>query len=134
MQKNRKLLLAALVVLVVGGLGYYFTQRTPTTAPSAMANFAQCLKDSGTKFYGAFWCPHCQAQEQTLQRTREQLAAIGLYTECSKPDGQSQTAVCVGAKITSYPTWVWPDHSTSTGVQTIATLAEKTGCTLPTTP
>jgi hypothetical protein len=25
--------------------------------------FAQCLKDKDAKFYGAFWCPHCQNQK-----------------------------------------------------------------------
>jgi thiol-disulfide isomerase/thioredoxin len=34
------------------------------TSPGKYDEFAKCLTDNGAKFYGAFWCPHCQAQKK----------------------------------------------------------------------
>ncbi len=77
--------------------------------------FTSSLKDKGAKFYGAFWCPHCQAQEKALDSSRQRLESIGLYVECSTPDAQSQTQICIDNKIESYPTWTFPNgiHITS---------------------
>lgn len=92
------------------------------------ATFAQCLKDNGAVFYGAFWCPHCQAQKALFGNSAKLLP----YVECSNPDGQTQTKVCNDRNITGYPTWEFADGSRVSGEQTFATLAEKTGCPVPT--
>ena len=89
-------------------------------------SFAQCIKDSGTTFYGAFWCPHCQAQKKLFGGSVSKLP----YVECSNPD-QSQNATCNNMGIQSYPTWVFPDHSTTTGEVPLDELASKTNCSLP---
>ena len=88
---------------------------------------ATCIKDSGAKFYGAFWCPHCQATKAMFGSSAKLLP----YIECSNPDGQSQNAVCNAAGIESYPTWEFKDGSRISGEQTLQTLAEKTQCPLP---
>lgn len=90
--------------------------------------FAQCLADAGAKFYGAYWCPHCQAQKKLFDNSSKIP-----YIECSTPNGQAQTAVCNDAKVTGYPTWDFADGSRLDGEQTLETLAEKTNCALPTT-
>ncbi|MBX4199181.1 hypothetical protein KW800_02860 [Candidatus Parcubacteria bacterium] len=90
-------------------------------------SLATCIKDSGATFYGAFWCPHCQATKALFGSSQKLLP----YIECSNPDGQSQNAVCNAAKIESYPTWQFRDGSRITGEQTLKTLAEKTNCPLP---
>jgi thiol-disulfide isomerase/thioredoxin len=72
-------------------------------------DFSKCMADKGVKFYGAFWCPHCQAQERALGASRQKLEKIGLYVECSTADGQSQTPACKALGIEGYPTWVFPD-------------------------
>jgi thiol-disulfide isomerase/thioredoxin len=101
----------------------------PTSVPGKYDQFAQCLKDKGTIFYGAFWCPHCQAQKAEFGNSAKLLP----YVECSTPDGQGQTQVCKDAGIVEYPTWQFNASTTDriTGDVTLATLAEKTSCALP---
>ena len=93
------------------------------------AAFAQCLADKGVKFYGAFWCPHCQAQKKLFG---SQAVKKLPYIECSTPDGKSQTQECKDAGITGYPTWKFTDGSVQTGELTFTQLADKTGCAVPT--
>jgi len=90
--------------------------------------FAQCIKASGATFYGAFWCPHCQAQKALFGDSVHFLP----YVECSTPDGSAQLQVCKDEGVQSYPTWVFKDGSRLTGETPLATLAQKTGCSLPT--
>ena len=95
--------------------------------PGEYDTLAKCIKDSGTTFYGAFWCPHCQAQKKDFGSSEQYLP----YVECSTPDAQGQTQICTDKKIESYPTWVFPDGSHLTGEIPLATLAAKTSCPLP---
>ena len=95
--------------------------------PGEYDAFAKCIAQTGTKFYGAFWCPHCAAQKADFGTSKEYLP----YVECSLPDGSGQTQICIDKKIVEYPTWVFPDGSTSTGETAMATLSQKTGCPLP---
>lgn len=95
--------------------------------PGKLDAFATCIKDSGTIFYGAFWCPHCQATKALFGSSAKLLP----YVECSTPDGQSQNETCNKAGVQSYPTWQFPDGSRLVGELTLATLADKTQCKLP---
>ena len=117
------IIIAAIVVIM-----YMVVGAAKTSANTDQ--FAECLVNKGVKFYGAFWCPHCQAQEADFGMSRQKLASLGLYNECSNADG-SQNALCTGLKITGYPTWVFPDGSRISGEQTLATLSQKSGCALP---
>jgi thiol-disulfide isomerase/thioredoxin len=103
-------------------------QHAPNYTPDVPQNqFAQCITDSGAKFYGAFWCPHCQATKALFGKSAKKLP----YIECSNPD-QTQTQVCIDAKIEGYPTWEFADKTRVSGEQSFADLAAKTGCTAPT--
>ncbi len=82
-----------------------------TQAAGKYDSFAQCLVTKGVKFYGAFWCPHCQAQEKALNASRQKLEREGLYVECSTPT-QSENAVCADKKIETFPTWTFPNGIT----------------------
>lgn len=103
----------------------------PTQAPIVQKNkyddFATCLKDNGAKFYGAFWCPHCQSQKTLFGKS----ASLLPYVECSTPNAQSQTQVCIDKKIMSYPTWEFSDGSVINGELDFQTLSQKTNCELP---
>lgn len=113
------------VVLLVGfiiGVRYMAANQ-----PSPLDGFAQCLKDSKTTFYGAFWCPHCQDQKKLFGRAQKLLP----YVECSTPDTKGQTQVCIDKKITGYPVWEYADGTRESGNRTLEELAEKTGCKLP---
>ncbi len=117
---------------LVGGL-LLFTQvrqgahTQDQSASPAYDAFAQCLADAGAVFYGAFWCPHCQNQKEALQHSK-----FIPYVECSTPDRQGQTQVCIDENITGYPTWKFADGSVLSGELPVETLAEKTNCPLPT--
>jgi thiol-disulfide isomerase/thioredoxin len=122
---NKTILIYIVVILLAVG-GIVYIAKKPS-GPGPLDQFATCIKDSGTRFYGAFWCPHCQATKKMFGAS----ASLLPYIECSTPDGQSQNAICNAAKIESYPTWEFKDGSRITGEQTLKTLAEKTSCTLP---
>lgn len=89
--------------------------------------FAVCLKDKGAKFYGAFWCSHCQNQKAMFGKSAEKLP----YVECSTPDARSQLSECTEKGVKGYPTWVFADGSRLEGEIALTRLAEKTGCELP---
>ena len=90
-------------------------------------DFASCLSTKGVKFYGAFWCPHCQNQKALFGSSAKLLP----YIECSTPDRQGQLKVCMDNNIKSYPTWEFLDGSRLTGEVPLQTLSQKTGCALP---
>lgn len=112
-------------VIVIGGLISLLVVQA--RKPGQYDGLAQCIADSGTKFYGAFWCPHCQATKAMFGKSAKLLP----YIECSKPSGNGQLPVCDAAGIKGYPTWRFPDGSELTGEQTLQTLATKTNCSLP---
>ena len=129
------LLAVGVVLFATGGSTPPVAQTVPSESPSTPTNtapasgpnlpLAQCLKDKGAVFYGAFWCPHCKAQEALFEAAAPALP----YVECATADGNAQTFVCQEKKITGYPTWKFADGSELTGEQSFQTLAEKTGCT-----
>jgi len=132
MNNNVKIFSIVIVILILGVAGTALIRSNSTPpGPGKYDAFAQCLKEKGTTFYGAFWCPHCQDQEKLLEASRSTLEKEGLYVECSNLDAQSQTQICIDKKIESYPTWEFADGSRLTGVIPLTQLAEKTGCELP---
>lgn len=85
---------------------------------------ADCLKNNGAVFYGAFWCSHCQAQKTLFGAAAPALP----YVECSTTDKSEQAQICKDKGITGYPTWIFADGSQLAGELSFATLAEKTNC------
>lgn len=112
------------VVLVLVGVLFYASKKD--SAPGQYDAFASCIKDSGAKFFGAFWCPHCQDQKKMFGSSAKLLP----YVECSTPNGQEQLQVCVDEGIQGYPTWKFADGTVFTNVLTLENLAEKTSCTI----
>lgn len=109
-------------------LGVVIWLITPSAASGKYDAFASCLAEKGAKFYGAWWCPHCNNQKKMFGKSVKLLP----YIECSEPGKtEGQLQVCKDAKITSYPTWDFADNSRVTGVLTFEFLSEKTGCALP---
>lgn len=92
-----------------------------------LSSFAMCIKDKGTIFYGAFWCPHCAATKKMFGTAAKDLP----YHECSTADGNGQLADCTAAGVKGYPTWVFADGTRLSGETTLSTLASRTGCSLP---
>lgn len=113
------------MILLAAGIGFFLTQRN--SQADNLDAFAQCLKDRGAIFYGAFWCPHCQNQKALFGKSEKLLP----YIECSTPDGQEQLALCKEKNINGYPTWEFKDGSRETGEVALEKLSQKSGCSLP---
>jgi hypothetical protein len=129
-QKDKRAVVFRTVVIlvIIGVVGAIAAMRYAerNQAPDKRNDLAQCLTDKGTKMYGAYWCPHCQAQKKLFGRAFSKVT----YIECAVPGNpREQTQACKDANISGYPTWVYPDGSRSNGEQTLSELAEKSGCT-----
>ncbi len=124
--------------------------------PGTYDDFATCISNSGAKFYGAYWCPHCQKQKADFGKSAAKLP----YVECEISPSDKKTAqdrvdealasgqlvegqdpseigiytrseACVVNKIESYPTWIFADGSRTTGEKSFAELSRLTGCIAP---
>ncbi len=128
-----KIFLWTLAIVVLGGSMLFAVKMMnkadveKNTIPGQYDTFAQCLKDSGAVFYGAFWCPHCEEQKKEFGSSSKLLP----YVECSTPDAKGQTLICEEKGINSYPTWIFKDGSRMSGTLSWKVLAEKTSCVLP---
>lgn len=121
MGKNKLLIKALIAVVLIGGVGFWLYNQNQ---PGKYDALAKCLREKGTKFYGAFWCPHCQNQKAMFGRSAKFLP----YIECSTPDGRDQLPLCRDKNINGYPTWEFADGSRLAGEVPIDVLAEKSGC------
>ncbi len=131
MKKKQTIWIWVLVLIViVGGLIGLLVHEGKK--PGKYDQLAQCITDSGAKFYGTFWCPHCQAQKAMFGKSAKKLP----YIECSTKDAKGQTQICIDNNIQSYPTWELADGTRlqveSTAGVSLKTLAEKTNCPVPT--
>lgn len=131
MKTNKNIVGIVVFILVIVGLFYASSvlknRGNPFGGPGKLDTFAQCLKDKGAIFYGAFWCPHCQNQKKLFGDSVKLLP----YVECSTADGKGQLDVCKEKKIEGYPTWIFADGTRESGELTLEHLAEKTSCVLP---
>ena len=121
--KNRIKIAAA--ILIIAAAGFVWWQQSGRF--DKLDDFAKCLKDKGTVFYGAFWCPHCQNQKKLFGPSAKYLN----YVECSTSDGKDQLQICNKEKIKAYPTWQFQDGSKEEGELTLQQLADKSDCQLP---
>jgi len=113
MNTDKKTLTIRIIIFAVIMVGIVALMRLAiegTQASTQYDGLAQCLTQKGLKFFGAFWCPHCQAEKRDFGGSVKYLP----YIECSTPDAKGQTQVCIDNKIESYPTWVYPDPITVT--------------------
>ncbi len=111
------------LLLIAAGIFYFSSS---TSGPGLHDEFAKCLNEKGVKFYGAFWCPHCNKEKALFGNSMKYVN----YIECSTPDGQGQLPVCSAAGIGSYPTWEFADGARVNGELSLEDLASKTGCKL----
>jgi thiol-disulfide isomerase/thioredoxin len=121
MTKKTRYIIIIAIIAIFGGLTAWYK-----LTPGPYDRLAQCINNSGAKFYGAFWCPHCQEQKRVFSKSVKYLP----YVECSTPDQKGQTTACTDQSIETYPTWIFPDGTRETGVKTTEYLAEKTACTI----
>jgi len=119
--KKGNLILLIIVLVIIGGLTVF--AMVQSKKPGQYDSFAQCVNDSGAKFYGAWWCPHCQAQKAMFGKSAKLLP----YVECSTPDSK-QTQQCNDLGIKGYPTWIFADGTVKNGEIPLETISELTNC------
>jgi len=119
----RKIGIAVLVIAVAAGLFVLLRQRQS----SRLDAFAQCLGSKGAKMYGAYWCPHCQEQEEKFGSSFK----YAPYVECGVKGSRAPAQACVDAGIKHYPTWVFADGARVEGEHELEFLSQETGCPLP---
>lgn len=93
-------------VLLVGAMHLHYSGVfDPAAGPEDpyLRDLAEHLRASNVKFFGAYWCPHCQQQKSAFGASAKRLP----YVECS-PNGQrgAPATECIGADIKNYPTWI----------------------------
>jgi len=103
MQKDSKIYLIVGLIVAILIIGIVVYEVKANSGPGKLDGFTTSLKNDGVVFYGAFWCPHCQAMKALFGKSAKLLP----YVECSTPDGNSQTQVCIDNKIEGYPTWLF---------------------------
>jgi thiol-disulfide isomerase/thioredoxin len=121
--KNKTWSLVILLLVLIVSLGIY--NRLNRT-PGELDELAKCIKDSGAKFYGTYWCPFCKSQKEQFASSARFLP----YVECAKPGGQGTNPLCKNEDIKGYPTWIFADGSRLSSELSPVALAEKTGCNL----
>jgi hypothetical protein len=115
-----------ILVVIISVVGIITAPKTKTTKYSNLDKFAQCINNSGAKFYGTFWCSFCNKQKEMFGTAKQYLPFI----ECSSADGRSQLEVCNKEGIDGYPTWKFIDGTELSGLQKLEFLADKTNCEL----
>lgn len=115
----------AAAVIVLGLFLHYSGLFDPAAGPEKpyLKALAVHLRESGARFYGAYWCPTCQRQKDLFEASAERLP----YVECT-PDGRNglRNLECVTKDINEYPTWII-DGRRYTGLMPVANLAALSG-------
>jgi hypothetical protein len=107
---------------------------SPTASPTAspppegapLDNFAKCLAEKGVKFYGAYWCGHCQNQKEMFGEAVQYVN----YIECWDSKTNKMIETCATAKIEAFPTWDFPAGQRELGKMSLERLSELSGCPL----
>lgn len=117
-QRNKRIanysIAAVVALLALYGLFSVFRDQ-----PGQHDELARCLSEQGTIMYGTDWCPHCQNQKQQFGASFRYVT----YVNCDlNPEA------CELAGVTGYPTWAFSDGTSASGVQSLETLAARSGC------
>ena len=111
-----------IAIALVLGLHLHFSGAfDPAAGPEDpyLKALATHLRDSGARFYGAYWCSACREQKALFAASVDRLP----YVECT-PAGRNGplAAACVVQSIQQYPTWII-DRRRHTGVIAVERLA-----------
>ena len=86
-----------------------------------LKGLAEHLTETGVVFYGAYWCPRCQAQKELFEASVHRVP----YQECT-PNGRNgpRAIACINNRIDAFPTWIIGEDR-FTGVLEIKELAAR---------
>lgn len=108
-------------------VGIILTLFLSSCGNNSLKEFAQCINDSGAKFYGSFTCTECKQQKDFFAEYASALP----YVECEANADNSQALSCSEAGIKATPTWIFKDGTYALGLQSFKMLSEKTSCPEP---
>ncbi|MEO0458371.1 MAG: hypothetical protein AAF152_17570 [Cyanobacteria bacterium P01_A01_bin.114] len=99
-----------------------------TTSSPAEVALAEHLTSIGAKKYGAWWCPHCHAQQALFGAEAFEKVT---YVECDAEGQNAQPSTCQVKGVQSFPTWeingeLYPGVQS---LETLATISEYSGPT-----
>ena len=77
----------AVIALLLIGIGYF---KVIQPGQQNHDELAKCLTANGAKFYGAYWCPHCEAQKKSFGVSVKYLP----YVECAIRGSEEMTQIC----------------------------------------
>ena len=104
-RKALPLPIGAVLVVVLGLQAHFSGLFDPAAGPEDpyLEGLATHLKESGARFYGAYWCPLCQEQKALFVASVDRLP----YIECT-PEGRGgpRDVDCLTRNIQEYPTWI----------------------------
>ncbi|MAF88932.1 MAG: hypothetical protein QGI80_00965 [archaeon] len=127
MSKKTVILTASIVIIIAGVLIFKPQVSGFVTAGHdySLDSFTECLAESNAVMYGAYWCPHCTTQKEMFG---DSISGV-LYVECDSKGKNTKPELCRQNNIQSYPSWII-DGRTYSGVQSLQTLSDITGCSL----
>jgi uncharacterized membrane protein len=112
---------------VVGAIGVFLDPAASAT--EYQRALARHLAQTGSKFYGAYWCPACRRQKEMFGGAE----ALLPYVECDSRGARARPEECAGAGVRSFPTWSIQGQRRE-GVLSLDELANASGYTpAPTT-
>lgn len=125
---NRKIFFALVAVSLAAAAVFTITSRRHAFYSKA-DDFARCLARKNITMYGADWCPHCENEKARFGSSFQFVP----YVECPQ-----NPQLCISKGIDGYPTWIFPDLSTSSGQvwrklegeQGLEKLSKESGCQL----
>ncbi|MEL6938691.1 MAG: vitamin K epoxide reductase family protein [Cyanobacteria bacterium J06598_1] len=89
---------------------------------------AKHLQSIDAKKYGAWWCPHCHAQQTLFGKEAFEHVP---YVECDAEGVKPQPRTCQAVGVSSYPTWEI-NGELHPGVKSLQVLADLSGYSGPT--
>jgi len=109
------------IALLIVGIGYVKVVQPATANHDQLA---KCLASNGATMYGAYWCPHCEAQQEMFGKSKRYLP----YVECAIRGSSDITQICKDEGIESYPTWKFNSGEVAKGRQSFEQLAQLSNC------
>jgi thiol-disulfide isomerase/thioredoxin len=89
---------------------------------ASIEKLAKFLTEKGMIMYGAYWCPHCQAQKKAFGDAFQYVD----YVECDAQGPEANPDECVAQGIEGYPTWIYQGTKYS-GEKSLSDLAKIVG-------
>lgn len=90
-----------------------------TSSGASEIGLAKHLTKIHAKMYGAYWCPHCQAQLAMFGKEASKLLDL---TECDPGGKDAKPERCKKERVMGYPTWIIKNRRYS-GTQSLTALA-----------